>query len=133
MTPIFADTFYYLALLSQDDAAHGAAVELSRKLRCPIVTTAWVMTEVADGLAKTSRRTLFAELLRQLRSDPHVVVMEMSCELFDRGVELYSNRADKEWSLTDCISFVAMDDHRLSEALTADHHFEQAGFTILLK
>ena len=133
MTPIFADTFYYLALLSQDDAAHGAAVELSRKLRCPIVTTAWVLTEVADGLAKTSRRKLFAELLRQLRHDPHVVVVEMNRELFDRGAELYSNRADKEWSLTDCISFVIMDDHRLSEALTADHHFEQAGFTILLK
>ena len=133
MTPIFADTFYYLALLSQDDAAHGAAVELSRKLRCPIVTTAWVMTEVADGLAKTSRRKLFADLLRQLRSDPHVVVTEMGRELFDRGVDLYSNRADKEWSLTDCISFVVMDDHRLSEVLTADHHFVQAGFKILLK
>ena len=133
MTPIFADTFYYLALLSQDDAAHELAVEVSRKLRCPIITTAWIMTEVADGLAKTSRRTLFGELLRQLRNDPHVVVIEMSRELFDRGVELYSNRADKEWSLTDCISFVVMDDRRLTEALTADHHFEQAGFRILLK
>ncbi len=133
MTPIFADTFYYLALLSKGDAAHERTVEVSRKLRCPIITTAWVLTEVADGLATTSRRTLLPELLRQLRSDPHVVVLEMSRELFDRGVELYSARSDKEWSLTDCISFVVMNDHKLTEALTADHHFEQASFRILLK
>jgi predicted nucleic acid-binding protein len=52
--------------------------------------------------------------------------------LFDAGLELYSRRPDKEWSLTDCISFVVMEEHGLTEALTTDHHFEQAGFTALL-
>jgi len=52
---------------------------------------------------------------------------------FDRGVGLYSRRLDKDWSLTDCISFAVMDEFGLTESLTGDHHFEQAGFTILLK
>jgi predicted nucleic acid-binding protein len=53
--------------------------------------------------------------------------------LFDRGVELYDARPDKHWSLTDCISFVAMQDHGISEALTGDRHFEQAGFVALMR
>jgi predicted nucleic acid-binding protein len=56
-----------------------------------------------------------------------------SPELFQRGVELFRARPDKEWSLTDCISFVVMTEKGLSEALTGDRHFEQAGFHALLK
>jgi hypothetical protein len=51
----------------------------------------------------------------------------------DRGLALYAARPDKEWSLTDCVSFLVMQDHGVTEALTADHHFEQAGFVALLK
>jgi predicted nucleic acid-binding protein len=50
-----------------------------------------------------------------------------------RGIQLYDSRPDKQWSLTDCISFVVMQDRGIVEALTGDHHFEQAGFTALLK
>jgi predicted nucleic acid-binding protein len=53
-------------------------------------------------------------------------------DYFDRGLERFARRPDKEWSFTDCISFVVMEDKGLTDALTADHHFEQAGFTILL-
>ena len=53
--------------------------------------------------------------------------------LFDRGAALYAERPDKAWSLTDCISFVIMQDHGLRDAPTGDHHFEQAGFNLLMK
>ena len=53
-------------------------------------------------------------------------------ELFDAGVALYHSRTDKDWSLTDCISFVVMSQHGITGALTGDHHFEQAGFKVLL-
>jgi predicted nucleic acid-binding protein len=53
--------------------------------------------------------------------------------LYDAGIELYRLRPDKDWSLTDCISFVVMAKRGISAALPADRHFEQAGFTALLK
>jgi len=59
-------------------------------------------------------------------------VILLSTEVFSRGLLLFDSRADKEWSLTDCISFVVMEDRGLTDALTADHHFEQAGFRALL-
>ena len=65
--------------------------------------------------------------------DPDFIVLEADQHLFERGLQLYENRPDKEWSLTDCISFVAMEEMGIAEALTGDHHFEQAGFTALLK
>jgi predicted nucleic acid-binding protein len=133
MRALFADTFYYLALVSKDDAAHRRVVDLSRSLRGRTVTTAWVLTEMADALAAPRQRGVFAALLERLLADPNVTIVPPSQDLFQRGIGLYNSRPDKEWSLTDCISFVVMDSHSLSDALTADHHFEQAGYTLLLK
>ena len=65
--------------------------------------------------------------------DPRTTVFPASQDLFDAGVSLYSRRQDKDWSLTDCISFAVMQQQGLTDALTADHHFEQAGFTLLMK
>jgi predicted nucleic acid-binding protein len=62
-----------------------------------------------------------------------VAIVASSRELFRRGFDLYADRPDKEWSLTDCISFVVMTDRRITDALTGDHHFEQAGFVAILK
>ena len=61
------------------------------------------------------------------------LVIPASTALMDRGIALFAARADKEWGLTDCISFVVMQEHNMTEALTADHHFEQAGFSALLR
>ncbi|MEX0702442.1 MAG: hypothetical protein WD069_10140 [Planctomycetales bacterium] len=61
------------------------------------------------------------------------MLIEPDAALFDAGISLYESRADKHWSLTDCISFVVMQQHGLVDALTGDHHFEQAGFNALLK
>ena len=132
MNALFADTFYYLALLSRDDATHERAVEVSRTVLAGTVTTAWVLTEVADALAAPAQRGAFLTLLNSLRADPNVVIVPPSDDLFQRGISLYGERLDKDWSLTDCISFVVMRDHGVAEALTGDHHFEQAGFRILL-
>jgi hypothetical protein len=53
--------------------------------------------------------------------------------LFDARVALYGERMDKDWPLTDCISFVVMQREGITDALTGDRHFEQAGFVPLLK
>ena len=128
MNVLFADTFYYLALVSHDDAAHQHAVNLSRTLSARTVTTAWVLTEVADALAAPGERPTALTLIARLRGDPTVTIVPPTEELFNRGLDLYGRRSDKGWSLTDCISFIVMQDEGLGEALTGDRHFEQAGF-----
>ena len=84
--------------------------------------------------AKAIQRKHEGGLCRHLlvETDPAFQCVRATSELIQRGRKLYRERADKEWPLTDCISFVVMQDHGLSEALTADHHFEQAGFKALL-
>ena len=90
-----------------------------------------------DGVGRRpSSRTepaTFARFLDTLGSHEDFEVVPASAELFQRGVEFFCARPDKEWSLTDCISFVVMAEKGISEALTADRHFEQAGFKALLK
>ncbi|NQU22382.1 MAG: type II toxin-antitoxin system VapC family toxin [Candidatus Nealsonbacteria bacterium] len=133
MRPVFADTSYYLALLSPGDVHHTKAVDLSRSLRPPIVVTEFVLIELANALSRADTRHCFVDLLTHVRSDPTVTIVLASAELFERGYQLYAHRPDKDWSLTDCISFVVMQNAGLKEALTADRHFEQAGFQVLLK
>ncbi len=132
MKPLFADTFYYLAVLNTNDRAHERAVNLSESLGASSVTTAWVLTELGDGMASAGRRTGFLRLVDNLKINPLCLIVPASQPLFDRGLVLYADRPDKAWSLTDCISFVVMREHGLAEALTGDHHFEQAGFRALL-
>ena len=97
------------------------------------MTTAWVLTELADGLARTSDRYLFAMILADFEADAVNVLVGPDEALFRRGIDLYHARHDKQWSLTDCISFIVMQQHGIIDALTGDRHFEQAGFVALLK
>ena len=134
MKTLFADAHFFLALQSQKDSAHLRAVQFAQELNCKIVTTEWVLTEVADGLAKPAhRRKAFLAFYQDLRADESTVILGGEHAYFEKGMELYRARPDKEWSLTDCISFVIMQQFGITEALTGDHHFEQAGFVALLK
>ena len=132
MKPVFADTFFFLALARERDRAHARAVDYSQSQHGLVVTTAWVLTEVANSLSRRSKRSRFSTLLDGLRRNPRVTIVPPTQELFDKGVELYAERSDKDWSLTDCVSFVVMRKLGLTEALTGDRHFEQAGFKALL-
>ena len=95
-----------------------------------IVTTRWVLAEVANSLSSPALRGVTADFLYVLETLPEVKIADESDGLYARGLAVYSRRGDKEWSLTDCISFLVMADEGLVDALTNDHHFEQAGFTV---
>jgi predicted nucleic acid-binding protein len=123
----------FVARLNRADVAHKRAVELTRRLRHPLVTTEWILAEVADALRHPRHRETVAQFYDVLTDDPTVTIIPATHDLFREGMFLYRFRRDKNWPLTDCISFVVMEDEGIREALTADHHFEQAGFTALLK
>jgi hypothetical protein len=128
---VFADTFYFVALLSPRDAAHEDAVRLSSSMSGGLVTTDAVLLELADTLKSPGDRQGVARYLRALWRDADVRVSLLDRELLERSVDLYEARQDKTWSLTDCISFVVMQDEGIQDALTGDAHFEQAGFRTL--
>ncbi len=127
----FADSFYFIAVLCSRDAAHEDALALGRRLSGRLVTTDAVLLELADALSSPEDRVATAEYVRALWRNPAVTVYGSDRALLKRALSLYASRADKEWSLTDCISFVVMEDEGISEALTGDRHFEQAGFRTL--
>jgi hypothetical protein len=128
---VFADTFFFQATLNKADRCHEAAVLWSNQYHGSLVTTVWVVTEMADALSRSRYRHAFAQFYDALKLDFRVTVIPCDQALWERGLKLYLDRPDKEWSLTDCISFVVMRDQKITDALTADRHFQQAGFVTL--
>jgi uncharacterized protein len=133
MSVVFADAFYFVARLNGRDQHHERVVAFSRDFRASVITTDLVLMEVADALAKSECRPRVQELVLHLRQAAACEIIPASRELFDRALDLYHQHADIEWTLTDCSSFLVMRQRGLTQALTADRHFEQAGFTVLLK
>ena len=132
MKAVFADSVYFFALLNARDTIHPRAVRFATQSENPLVTTAWIITEVADGLCGRATRESVVRLWDILQSSADVEIVLPSPELFREGLERYRERPDKNWSLTDCISFFVMEQRGITDALTADHHFQQAGFAALL-
>jgi predicted nucleic acid-binding protein len=129
---LFADTSFFVSFLSLRDEHHSIARKYMADHNGQILTTEWVLLELGNYLAATGGRRLFSPLLKNLREDSRFVIV-WNRQGFEAGVHLYDRRPDKRWSLTDCISFTVMQRQTLTAALTADHHFRQAGFELLLK
>jgi predicted nucleic acid-binding protein len=130
---IFIDTSYFLALVNGRDKYHQAAKTIAAQVAPPFVTSEAVMFELGNALARPPHRMLGIQALRQIRADKNIEIVPISPDLFAQTVAFYQSRPDKAWGLTDCSSFVIMQQRALREALTADTHFEQAGFTRLLQ
>ena len=130
MTEVFADSFYWIALLNPADAFHEAAQRAP--VSGQIVTSLAVQMEVLDAFATTpSLRPSAIHFWRCTTHDPQVTVVPLGPAILDRAMDLFKSRMDKTWSFTDCISFEIMRQRGITQALSADHHFHQAGFQTL--
>nr|WP_274381941.1 PIN domain-containing protein [Myxacorys almedinensis] len=132
---VFVDTAAWIALTNADDELHPRADQvmndlLSRKAK--LITTEFVLLEVADALSTPRLRFNTVQLINRLRQTPILQLIPLSPDLMTNGWMLYSQRLDKSWGLTDCTSFVVMLSEQITEAFTSDRHFEQAGFIKLL-
>jgi hypothetical protein len=132
MTRVFADTFFFLAVLNRRDPSHDEALRSYGDANLHFVTTEWVLGEVANASSAPALRPGFKRLFDLLERDSRMEIIPASHDSFRRGLELYFNRPDKAWSFTDCASFGVMKEEGIEQALTGDHHFEQAGFRIVL-
>lgn len=130
---VFIDTFALIAWLNPRDDAHELVAAYLDGFTGRLVTTEWVLMELADALAAPEARTTAAGFLRAVRADPLFDVVGYDLVVYQAGFDLFATRPDKAWSLTDCISFGVMAERGLTEALTADHHFQQAGFRAVFK
>lgn len=133
MNSVFADAFYFVARLNRHDQHHERVLQFSREFRARLVTSDCVLMEVADALAASECRGRVREFILCLRKAAGCEIVPASRDLLDRALELYNKHEDKKWTLTDCVSFVIMRELKITDALTGDKHFEQAGFIALLK
>lgn len=131
---IFLDASFAIALVSSRDAHHTNALTLAdRYADRPFVTTRAILLEIGNALSGIGNRDVAVSYLESLEEEPSTEIVPLSTDLFRRGFDLFRERQDKSWGLTDCISFVVMRDREIRAALTADTDFKQAGFRALLR
>jgi predicted nucleic acid-binding protein len=136
MRAVFVDSSYFIALVNRQDAHHYLAKEWARKLvkeRILCHTSIPILFELADGFARLGRRQIGISLIENIVKSENYVLHAFSEAIYHNARNLYISRSDKEWGLTDCYSFELMKEIQLTQALTADKHFEQFGHEILLK
>ena len=128
----FLDTSFTIALVNDKDQYHEKAQELSPLyMRDYLITTDAVLLEIGNALAKDFKNEALS-IIKTLRNSNKTAVAEINSELFEKGLEIYETHADKSWGLVDCISFVVMKERNITDALTCDRHFVQAGFRALM-
>jgi len=123
------------ALVNLRDSWHERAVVWSTRIESetrPLLTTDFILMEIGDGLAAVRSRQRAVQIIQTLRSSTLVEIVPASRALAEAALETYETRVDKDWGMTDCSSFLVMRERGLSEALTVDRHFRQAGFRALL-
>lgn len=134
-TELFLDASYAIALASSTDQHHERAVKLAERVEAAdgrMITTRAVVLEIGNALSKLRYRRAAVTLLDAIERDPNVEIVPLSAELYKEGLQLFYQYQDKEWGLTDCVSFSVMRDRNVTDTLTADSHFYQAGFRTLL-
>lgn len=138
MPDLFADTAGWGHLVDRSQVHHGRAASVYRHARQQgrtFVTTNYVLTELVALLTGPLRvpRPQIIAFIEGMKASPYINIVHIDPTLDEQAWRLFTDRPDMEWSLVDCASFVVMRQHGLVEALTMDHHFEQAGFVCLLK
>ena len=132
---LFLDSAYAIALAAPDDESHSKAAALAAELRSrnlQMLTTEAVVFEIGDALSKPKFRRIAIELMTGIFTDPQIEVISVTPALVQRAFDLFQRRPDKGWGMTDCLSFIVMEDRGIQKALTTDEHFEQAGFVAML-
>ncbi|GAB4455867.1 MAG: PIN domain-containing protein [Armatimonadaceae bacterium] len=134
MRKILLDTAYIQAIVNRNDEYHQVALQLFPQISSAqeVWITEAVLIESANSLSRIIWEGIYS-FIKAVYTEPNVYIVSVSSELLSQSLDLYANRLDKTWSLTDCLSFLVMQEQGLTEAATSDHHFEQSGFRALMR
>lgn len=129
---LFIDTSAFLALEDKSDAHHEAARRFQREMRlhgpCEIFTSAYVLDETLTLIRRRLGIQPSITFAKNIRSSRITKVIWSSQELEQKALDLFERYADKTFSLTDCMSFLIMQEQDIQEAFSFDDHFSQMGF-----
>jgi predicted nucleic acid-binding protein len=131
MSRYFVDTSYWVALAATHDQLHAQASQFNRELRsAELITSEFVILEFLNYFSErgAALRMYAAALVDGFERSANIRIIPFSNDLYRRSRNKYVQFSDKGWSLTDCASFLIMEDLEIEEALAFDHHFRQAGF-----
>ncbi len=132
-TKIFVDTWFIVALINKRDQYHSKALQLAKQFeKYPLITTDAIFLEVGNALSSNYKNEA-VELIERFLASDEAEVIRLTPKLFDEALSLYKKHQDKSWGLVDCVSFVVMKQNNITQALTFDKHFIQAGFQALMK
>jgi predicted nucleic acid-binding protein len=133
---VFVDSFAWIAATNKTDNYHEIVLKTLEHLLTKgtrFVTTNFVIVETINALSKVEFRKTVVEFVDKLQKSPSVEIVKITDEIYDRAWELYKQRKDKNWGITDCTSFEVMRIFNIKKAFTNDKHFEQAGYSVVLK
>jgi predicted nucleic acid-binding protein len=130
---ILVDTGYLVALLDSRDQLHERALKWSSFVTSPLIVSSGVIWETVNYFSDAPLREAVHVLIAKLRAASDCLIVHVDATLFASGLQMHRDRSDKQWSLTDCISFIIMRDRGIRQALAYDRHFEQAGFDTMLR
>jgi len=136
MKPVFVDTAALIAIGDKRDQFHYQATRVKNELKKSqrnFVTTNAVILELASYFSQSYWRSIAVELIETINQSKKWKCITVDDTLMERGFTRYKQMSDKDWSLVDCIDMIVAEDQKITEIFTTDHHFEQSGFTILLK
>ncbi len=132
---VFVDTAALVAQINKRDNLHIQAVSINQQLVLKgkkLVTSMCVIDETVTELTGRVPHPNIVGYIEDIFSSQIFVALHVTKHHEKTAWNLYKERQDKLWGFTDCISFVIMKEHGITEAFTSDHHFVQAGFTKLL-
>ena len=136
MPALFADSGYWIALWNPEDTLYERAMEIAQSIgEDPIVTTQLVLNEALNHMSGRGQtlREYAVQMVRDLAANPDVQIVSQTDSQFWDALGRYDSRSDQTWGITDCASFLVMEEQGLTQALAYDRDFEQAGFTALLR
>jgi predicted nucleic acid-binding protein len=136
MKPVFVDTAALIAIGNRRDTFHQRALIINNELRGSgrkYITTGAIFLEFGNAFSQTLLRPTAIQIMEAIRHSEKWQYIEIDEELIQKGFELYTRMHDKQWGLIDCTSMVVSKEHGITDIFTTDHHFEQAGFSILLR